>query len=62
MRPTVLDSYLLEGQGQGKGENVVRYSTIGRSSRAAKRTPIMESELNEPRSFNTSFENNQLYY
>ena len=55
-----MDSYLLEGQ--GKGENVVRYSTIGRSSRAAKRTPIMESELNEPRSFNTSFENNQLYY
>ena len=57
-----MDSYLLEGQGQGNGENVVRYSTIGRSSRAAKRTPIMESELNEPRSFNTSFENNQLYY
>ena len=58
---TSLDSYLLESQGQS--DQVVRYSTIGRSSRSAKKTSaLIESELNGPRSLDTSFENNQLYY
>ena len=60
LKSTPLDSYLHDPHGQG--DQTVRYSTIGRSSRSAKRTPIIESEINGPRSLNTSFENNQLYY
>ena len=54
-----LENYL----GDGSKDNVVRYSTIGRGSRAANFVRSdFEGEMGEPRSLNTSYENNHLYY
>jgi len=45
------------------GDSVVRYSTIGRTSRAANLVRNeFDGEMAGPRSLNTSYENNHLYY
>ena len=56
-----LENYM----GEPPKDTVIRYSTIGRNRSNTKTSPVkndLDSDLADPRSFNTSYENNQLYY
>ena len=56
-----LENYM----GEPPKDTVIRYSTIGRNRSNVKTSPVkydLDSDLANPRSFNTSYENNQLYY
>merc|ERR1719341_105883 len=56
-----LENYM----GEPPKDTVIRYSTIGRNRPQVKTSPVkhdLDSDLANPRSFNTSYENNQLYY
>ena len=56
-----LENYM----GEPPKDTVIRYSTIGRNRSNVKTSPVkhdLDSDLANPRSFNTSYENKQLYY
>jgi len=56
-----LENYM----GEPPKDTVIRYSTIGRNKSNVKKSPIssdLDRDFQDPRSFNTSYENNQLYY
>ena len=53
-----LENYL----GEPPKDTVIRYSTIGRNRAHKKPLSDTDSDLADPRSLNTSYENNQLYY
>ena len=56
-----LENYM----GEPPKDTVIRYSTIGRNRSNFITSPVrkeLDSDLADPKSFNTSYENNQLYY
>ena len=56
-----LENYM----GEPPKDTVIRYSTIGRNKASVKTSPgknDFDTDLADPRSFSSGYENNQLYY